>query len=53
MPPTDDNHEHLLALYRSRVDGYVDIDDGQRWRSWCRSLLRYGGTGYALSDDGL
>ncbi|MDG4807658.1 hypothetical protein O7634_12940 [Micromonospora sp. WMMD1120] len=42
--PTDDR-ERLLALYRGRVDGYVGVDGGygRRWRSWCGTLLSFGG----------
>jgi hypothetical protein len=35
-----------LALCRARVDGYGDVDAqyGERWRSWCRTLLSIGGS---------
>ncbi|MFG1610980.1 hypothetical protein [Actinoplanes sp. NPDC049265] len=38
--------EHLLALYRARVEAYADVDGdyGQRWREWCRILLTHGGS---------
>jgi len=46
MVLTEDERERLLAFYRNRVDGYVGVDVGygQRWRSWCRNLLSYGGS---------
>jgi hypothetical protein len=42
----DDERGRLLQLYRDRVDTYVDVDAkyGQRWRSWCRTLLSFGGS---------
>jgi hypothetical protein len=45
MALTDEEHDRLLALYRSRVAGYADVDGEfrQRWSGWCRSLLTHGG----------
>lgn len=44
MPP--DEYERLLALYRARVDAYNDVDPSyrERWRTWCRTLLSFGGS---------
>ena len=41
-----DDRERLLAIYRSRVDAYPDVDAqyGERWRNWCRILLSHGGS---------
>ncbi|MCW3819808.1 hypothetical protein ONA91_35770 [Micromonospora sp. DR5-3] len=41
-----DERERLLSLYRDRVDTYVGVDAGygQRWRSWCATLLSFGGS---------
>jgi len=46
MTMSPGERERLLTLYRQRVDGYVGVDAGygQRWRSWCRSLLSHGGS---------
>jgi hypothetical protein len=40
-----EERERLLQLYRDRVDTYVNVDAkyGQHWRSWCRTLLSFGG----------
>lgn len=41
-----EEHARLLTFYRDRVDAYPEVDDeyGQRWRTWCRSLLAHGGS---------
>jgi hypothetical protein len=41
-----DERERLLRLYQERVDTYSDVDTefGLRWRSWCKTLLTYGGS---------
>jgi hypothetical protein len=41
-----DERERRLSLYRDRVDTYVGVDAeyGQRWRSWCGTLLSFGGS---------
>ncbi|RZT77219.1 hypothetical protein EV382_0365 [Micromonospora violae] len=41
-----DERERLLSLYRDRVDTYAGVDAGyrQRWRSWCGTLLSFGGS---------
>ncbi|WP_200213881.1 hypothetical protein [Micromonospora coerulea] len=45
MSLADEEHGRLLALYRSRVADYADVDDDfrQRWSRWCRRLLTHGG----------
>lgn len=46
MALPSDERERLLSLYRDRVDTYLNVDAefGQRWRSWCRTLLSYEGS---------
>ncbi|MER6593378.1 hypothetical protein ABT214_16290 [Micromonospora purpureochromogenes] len=46
MALPSDERERLLSLYRDRVDTYGGVDEGygQRWRSWCRTLLSFGGS---------
>jgi hypothetical protein len=45
VSPTPEEHDRLLALYRSRVADYPDADDGfrPRWGRWCAHLLTHGG----------
>src|SRR6266508_1248784 len=45
MALPDGERERLLSLYRDRVDTYIgaDPDYAQRWRSWCQTLLSFGG----------
>ncbi|WP_436536422.1 hypothetical protein [Actinoplanes sp. HUAS TT8] len=46
MSFSPDERERLLRLYRARVDAYPDVDEGyaERWRTWCRTLLTFGGS---------
>jgi hypothetical protein len=41
-----EERDRLLWLYQERVDTYpgVDAEFGWRWRSWCKTLLSYGGS---------
>jgi hypothetical protein len=42
----NDERERLLSIYRGRVDAYVGVgaEYAQRWRSWCQTLLSFGGS---------
>ncbi|MDG4840276.1 hypothetical protein O7631_27430 [Micromonospora sp. WMMD967] len=46
MALPSDKRERLLSLYRDRVDTYAGVDAGygQRWRTWCATLLSFGGS---------
>jgi len=46
VPLPLDQRERLLPLYRARVDAYTDVDArySERWRTWCRTLLSFGGS---------
>jgi hypothetical protein len=43
--PSVSDHERLLLKYRERVAGYTDVTDDfhERWLTWCRQVLTYGG----------
>lgn len=46
MPLPREDREPLLHLYRARVDAYVNVEAEyeRHWRSWCRTLLSFGGS---------
>jgi hypothetical protein len=46
MALPSDERERLLSIYRDRVDAYIGVDPDYRWRwrSWCQTLLSFGGS---------